>query len=911
MRGWLAALGLWGGVAFAQDVVLVTTGGQRGLGRGIERFDLHHQLDEASRLRIESSRPVHGFLARGSDVLWATDASVAGARAWLQSAAPVTCTEGREVVRFTTLFEAWVADAGDAPKFPADVAVSKARLRRCARGDLQVSWLTEGSEGLPAASGWTLRGGFEHRIALGEEGASSWWQIARPHREPARHVADLQAALAASPGARFVHAGDFVDGFSATRPGRLHLLRDVAWDALRDLDPVALVPGRGELIEGPGALFRTGALPWLASNWTSTDPSLQLPKVIRARIEGRDVAFVGVLDPSVAAEVPSLAQAGIRLTEPVAAVQEALASLAGAPPDVVVLLGRLEPDVAASVLSQLHGVDVFVGDPRAATFRVSTVTTELRQVADGVRSAPLSLPMDGPTVITVRFNGEGDVAAVAAAPRQVDASSPSLDALEDVVTTRLLDAYAGLDRTWVPPTASALDGVDNTAWERLVCEAMLEVSDADVAFWSPALRPEPLPGGLTALQIRQRLATGEEVEVHRVDGDRMQEFLHLADGLIPVVCGASTRERAAVIDGRGVEPERTYHVVTTDRTRRTTSLGALLDAAAVDLVLHAPKRAMLRGSDGVPETLSETVATAIERWSDAYGASYVAGILARKPTDKPIQTVLRARRLALTLERFQGSETDRFAAVPETLLNSPSSFTLGGDLDLAVDVSSAKFAVDARVRAAYTRLVIEDEDARETADDWRLSTSFSVPAAAFPLKAKVRAMPYGEVLYDAEFTPGVDADGATLSRQSDLSFTSGLSLSAIGALRRLRLGAFVNGDMARLGEKLPEFGGRLEAETRIDLLKRSALTLSTLWDVQVFGDTPRDDASDLRLRASGEVRLTTRLVRWLGLSTWVKGLVVQGRVPETVQADGTVAVGAALDFVGAFRLSGRAGSSPP
>ena len=172
-------------------------------------------------------------------------------------------------------------------------------------------------------------------------------------------------------------------------------------------------------------------------------------------------------------------------------------------------------------------------------------------------------------------------------------------------------------------------------------------------------------------------------------------------------------------------------------------------------------------------------------------------------------------------------------------------------------------------------------------------------------------MPYGEVLFDSEFTPGVDADGVLLTRQSDLSFTTGLSLSSVGALRRLRLGAFANRDVARFTEKPTEFGGRLEVETRIDLIKRSALTLGTLWDIQAYADTPQDDPSDLRFRGSGEVRLTTRLVRWLGLSTWVKGLVVQGRVPETAQVGGTVAVGAALDFVGAFRLDGRERPPPP
>lgn len=120
-------------------------------------------------------------------------------------------------------------------------------------------------------------------------------------------------------------------------------------------------------------------------------------------------------------------------------------------------------------------------------------------------------------------------------------------------------------------------------------------------------------------------------------------------------------------------------------------------------------------------------------------------------------------------------------------------------------------------------------------------------------------MPYTELLFDSEFTPIENEDGTVNSRQSDLSLTLGVSARPVGTLTALRIGGFANRDVARLSDKPTEYGGKLEWNTRQAV--NTALLWTTLGDIQVFADTSDDDASDLRLRASGETRLSMPLAR--------------------------------------------------
>src|SRR5690606_7860717 len=106
------------------------------------------------------------------------------------------------------------------------------------------------------------------------------------------------------------------------------------------------------------------------------------------------------------------------------------------------------------------------------------------------------------------------------------------------------------------------------------------------------------------------------------------------------------------------------------------------------------------------------------------------------------------------------------------------------------------------------------------------------------------------------------------------------------------------------GVMTPEVGGRMEGQTRHDLLRASAVRVETRWEAMVFGATRQDTARDLRFRAWGEVRLQLRLIRWLSVAMYAQGLVAQGRVPGTRQVVTATTVGAALDLAAAFRLSG-------
>ena len=251
------------------------------------------------------------------------------------------------------------------------------------------------------------------------------------------------------------------------------------------------------------------------------------------------------------------------------------------------------------------------------------------------------------------------------------------------------------------------------------------------------------------------------------------------------------------------------------------------------------------------------------------------------------------------MQSFRGADDEAYAQIPETLATSPSSFTLGGTLDAALEYSSKKVTTDMRVRANYTRLDTEGNPNQETADDLRLSSSVSLPIARVP-RSGFGLMPYAEVLYDTEFTPIEDDTGEPSLRQADLSGTLGLSASPWRSLRALRVGAFANRDMARWDDKPTEFGGRIEVSTRVIL--GPSVRFTTDWDGSVYADTAEDDASDLRFRLLADAALGLPLARWLDISVYAQGFLFQGRVPETQRVGFASTLGFSLDVSSIFEL---------
>ena len=74
--------------------------------------------------------------------------------------------------------------------------------------------------------------------------------------------------------------------------------------------PDALLPGQNELAAGPRAFIdeaRPYALPLVATNWSTSDPSLALPASVMVTRGAARVAVLGVLDPALMERLPSLA----------------------------------------------------------------------------------------------------------------------------------------------------------------------------------------------------------------------------------------------------------------------------------------------------------------------------------------------------------------------------------------------------------------------------------------------------------------------------------------------------------------------------------------------------------------------------------------------------------------------------
>ncbi|MCB9682417.1 MAG: hypothetical protein H6733_13200 [Alphaproteobacteria bacterium] len=915
----------------ADAVHLVYTGGANGLGTERYLFEVHGRLQEAlgDGTRVTRAHVVHGTLHQAGHAVWADDGTVASSAALVARGAPV-CDPPVPTHGFLTPTELVVLPPG-AP-VPVD-AVRDADTRdlwwhACHQGDVHGVWVASAPDAAPDWEPLAFDVRTAVRLSL-TTGDQAWTLpiLGLPRQEGARRVATIDRALADHPGSLFVDAGNFVDGASTVKQGEMSLLRDAGLDVLARLRPAALVPGANELAPGPDALRREAALRqlvYIAANWRASDPKLALPGHRTVTVDTRegpvDVAFVGLIDPVVALQAPLLAAEGVTLADPIDSVQAEVDALVAQddPPDLVVLVSFASPDLQTELRSRLHGVDLFLGDRWGATLRVAQQTIEARTIPRAVKSAPLTLPMDGVGHATLTVH-DGRLDTVTHEPLLV-----RHDAVADAATTRAITSvrlatYPDVDDDLLPPhdaddplgTWSAAD------FDHLVCEAVLTRTGADAVFLPGLPSGTLVPGPLTVQLAAQRLAVLDVLEVHRVDGDRMTDFLEAARAAVPTVCGAQVGTRGPKVLGRSVDAERTYRVVTTDRARLTTPLGGLMDAGNEGQVLQVPKWHVLRDAGGKSLALAPTALRQLAAWRDARdGDAWVATVAGRSPTTTRPTWLFELDQLAFQASAFaRSARPDAYEAVPETQLNSPNSWTIGGNYDMRLVYGGPRVVWDLRALGAYASLQVAGAEAQESADDWQISTSLELPVAEFPPRTKFRLRPYTELRFDSEFTPIVGTDDVTQPRQADLSLALGLSAVNGGWLKKLRLGAFVNQDMGRLANnvaglpaKSPEYGGRLELQTQHDLLRASSVRLNTSWDASVFGTTPDDDAADLRFRLWGELRIKLRLIRWLDVDLYGQGLAAQGRVPETQEVAVSGTLGAALDLAAAFRFARQVGS---
>ncbi len=900
------------------ELRLVYTGASGGVASGLYPMRgldwLAESVAEAGDT-ILSLEAFQGTLAQGPWLLHAPDWTVASLGDFLDGS-EITCAEPIQDLAVQTLTEIWILEAEGEPEWFKAVEShlgdplpwTERDCTNTAGVSARLAGPDDGRD-LPdwAPLRWEFRVGLHADI---QEGDEVWplLLVGRPLQERSR-TAGLLHDLLAEPGAFFMDAGDFVDGASSVEDGALSLHRPGGFALLDALDPVALAPGENELVAGPRAFLDEIAglgLPYVATNWASEDPALALPDALVQQLDTPagpvTVAFVGVLDPTLNTLLPQLGLDGVTLTDPVTAVQDVVDRLhADHELDAVVAL-TTSREVLIGLRRHAKGIDLVAGDDTMATIRVASRDVHFRDLPASAKGAPLTLPMDGVGTADLAFSADdGGLSQVTVTPRLVFPDMPQDEAATAAISEVRYASYPAHDKPMVPAPPAGLSSSWNQAdWDKLVCEIVLERTGADAVWLRELPRVTALPGPMSELQVADQLAVLDVLEVHKVPGTALPTLLMQAKGEVPVSCGAPIGDKKPKVRGRGIEGDRVYRVATTDRTRIGTPIEAMLKGVSSSRRLDQPAMSVVVDQAGQPLTLRRASLEGLRAARAVSPQGYPADLLARGPSTKSGEWVVRVTTLSLHAEAFRGTGSDAFADVPETLANSPSSLTLGATADTALEYSAAKVAWDLRYRAAFTRLATSEDLGQETADDWRLSTSTALPKLTFPRETPLRAMPYGELAFDSEFTPGLADDGSGNPRQADLSLVAGLSAAKWRGLKSLRAGLLVNRDLARLDAKPFELGGRLDFET----LKvfGPSVRLSTYGTLDVYGNTPDDDASDLRLRASAEVRLALPLARYLDLALYAQGFALQGRVPENDEVGAAWTVGTSLDMAETFQI---------
>ncbi len=901
----------WG--ARGERVVdLVFTGATGGVGLGRYTFEVGERLRDAVAehgVEVLGVQPLHAVLAQGDHRVWAEDGAVASTFSFAWDGGP-TCGDGAPVSLWVTPHEAVVLAGDGLRDLEVDLAgaVRHERvLRRCSAGGAVAWWLAPAGALPPEwdLDAWDVRLGYALQ-ARGPDGPRTIPVFGRPRQEATRRFRLLSDVLQAEPDALFVDAGDFLDGVSTARPGSLSIHRGTGLEMLSRLGPTALVPGAQDLAPGVGRLVseaRSRGLPYVVTNEVRGEGEPRFPRVLRRTVHAAggevDLAFLGAVDPRVVRDAPALKAEGFALADPSEAVQAAIDGLLREPdpPDVIVLLTRMGGEALDRVRARVHGLDLVVGDTGVASPRVAHQAVDVRRIPSFEQAAPLTLPLDGVAVARLRI-GEDGLVGVRTVPLPVRPDMPPDPEVTRRVTRVRAVAYPGRDAVMVPSDpADPLGRMSDARFGHLACEALREIAGSEVGLLA-ALPPGPgVPGPLTGFLASQRLGVLDVVEVHAVDGAKLKELLDRSESEVATRCGAS----GSTVAGRSIDASRTYRVATTDRTRVSTRVGELLEAARVRplrkdhpgwVTLSAP------GSEA-PLSLHAAVLTVLER--EAASEQGVGSLMARTPSTRTPRWSLDVSKLALDVSRFDGTGREELASVPDAQANGPSNLTVGTDVDAALRYDSVGATWELRTKLAYRAITVDDGEPTESLDDIQLSTASSLPLARFPRQGSFRLQPFGEVLWDSEFTPR-EAEGEVLPRQSDLFVTLGLS-SGWKWIKSLRLGAFLNQDLARVRGKPPEFGGRLDLETSLTLPPASTLRFDTSWDLRVWADTPADDASDLRVRLLGELRLLGQPVRWFQVGVFVQGYVAQGRAVDNAVVGASWTAGATLQLSHAFDLT--------
>lgn len=778
------------------DMQIVYTGNRRGLASEKYPFASLRHLKSAlgnSAAKLKNIQRVHGGLAQKDWVVLTDDTKVQTILDFL-AGGEVKCGEAKSILVFENALDTIFLESQKTPDYlealSANFTSTHSSMQICTNA-------AGGKVNLygPAIKGpeitWN-QGAFEFRQALDLQVDNQGVEqelliVGRPRQESSRTFTEIFRLQKESPHALYVDAGNFLDGASSVKDNSLSLHRPLGLEILKRLKPAALVPGKSELLMGAGSFFaeiKERDLPYIATNWTTEkEASWTFPRSVVRTAKGPNgpiiIAFVGALDPQLQHELPMLAEEGIKIADPLESIQAEVDRLGALPepPAVVMLLTTGSAEMLELFRRKLRGVHLMAGDSSFATLRVEERSVSFRNLGKQTKGSPLTVSMDGIASVDLYLDeSQSQLQAIKTHPWLVYENLPLDAKITTGITKTRVQSYPHLDKELIRPNGEGFDErFSQDQWDQIVCETLRRETQADSVLLQSLPPITSVPGSLSELKVVEQLAIMDRVELHKVPGDKLPKLLDQSYGNVEISCGALPGIKFPKARGRFLEADRMYRVVTTDLSRKNTFLDLSLNTNRSIRMLDQPSWKELTNESGNPLTLRYAVLKGLRELRDEKGVENLAThLLTEAPTSIPSIWLMRIRQLSLATENFQGTENDSFAAVPETMANTPSSATLGSAADVSLDYSSSNLRSDLRFRSSFSKLLTEEEE-QEVTDDLILSTYWAVPAVLFPKDSPFRLMPYTELLYDSEFTPTEQEDGTLNPKQTDLSLTMGLA----------------------------------------------------------------------------------------------------------------------------------------
>lgn len=883
------------------DVSLLYTGKRFGVSTERYNFPSLQNLKKVFSSEKISIRSAHHVMIQGDWILYSEDKTVTGALDFL-AGQNISCARGNEIFGWQEEYETMISTQKELERLQAELGVPRSYYHWTCENEFgkKIELLSPDEN---AEMSWRWED-FEFRpsVHVLEDGEEKITLIGRSRQELSRTVARIAKEKHWYPETIYVDAGSFVGGSTSVKPNGLSLHRPLEYDILQDLRPTALGVGENELILGMNNFLqeiKDKDLPYVATN-LKVDEKEIFPRSIQTKIDWNEreisIAFLSILDPKWMNQLPILASEKVVIGDPVKAINEEINALMASEdrPEVVVLLTTASSETMTDIRIWSHGIDVMLGDSTMATFRVQNRNVEFFEYEWEKKGAPVTLPMDG--LSSLKLTVGDALRAVEHKTIFVREDFSIEPKISTVMTQNRMQYYGIQEHLLLEPTGKGWDQkISQEEWENIVCQLMLEKTGADTVFLRGLPKISKLPGVRTKKQVADSLAIMDVVEVHRISGASYPKFLLQTDNIAPITCGAKPGQKTPKVRGRPIDEAQSYFVATTDQTRLSSELKMLIPTHQSQKVLDKSGAEIQKMKSGEYLSLRELVVSGLEAEG---GVASVEKLEARMDSPIDQQVIFRVRKASLLTEGLRAPEDERYESVPESMLNNQTSSTRGWAGDIALEYYSSKVQSDLRYRASFSELSIE-EDTQEVSDDWILSSAHTLPGIKLQTGA-ISWSPYSEVMFDSEFSPQELDDGTEQSKQSDLSLTIGLSSLSWRLIKNMKLGVLANRDLAQFDEKPTEYGGKVEWTTQKAF--SSYLIWTTNGTLQVYADTPDDDASDLRWRLGANNKFSLPLSQYFGISIYNDILGVQGRTDVNNEPVFAWTMGVSMDVLGAFAL---------